>query len=762
MTAPNPDSDHDDNALPARAAQPDSVRHVARVDPRALSTELRPAESAPDDDEIDLRALWQVLVKRKATVLGVMAAVFVVALVATLLMTPIFRATGVLQIERDTVKVVQVEGLTPVESPGDKDFYQTQYELLQSRALAQRVAGQLNLADSPVFERMNRPSPLRAAVNTVLGMLPRRATAQPQGEDAALAAAERGRVSAFLNFLTIEPVRNSRLVKINYDSPDPAFSARVVNALSEAFIAANLERRFDASSYAKTYLEDRLQQMRQRLEDAESQLVQFARAEGIIAIDNRESLVGSNLSDLNTALSRAQDERARAEAKWRQTKTSAGASLPAVLASELIQNLQTKRADVVAEYQDKLRIFKPGYPLLNQLSGQIAELDRQIANEVANVKSSIANEYQTAVEQERLLRTELNSLRNQALDLQQRSVKYNILKREVDTSRQLYDGLLQRYREIGIAGGVGTNNISIVDHAEIPGSPFKPNLQLNLVLGLMLGLFGGVALAFLLEYLDDSIKSPEDVEKALGLPVVGVIPLLRNTTPEQALAESRSAFAEAYRSVRTALQFSTEQGVPKSLLVTSSVPTEGKSTTASALARNFAQLGQRVLLIDADLRNPSLHKLLGADNGVGLSSYLAGAAKASEIVRSHPELPQLHIITSGPLPPNPAELLAGPRLLSFLGMAAERYDQIILDGPPIMGLADAPIVASMAAGTLLVIEAGSTRTGQAKDAAKRLLASRARVIGTLLTKHHDRHARYGGYGGYGYYAYGTTTGALEK
>jgi len=269
-------------------------------------------------------------------------------------------------------------------------------------------------------------------------------------------------------------------------------------------------------------------------------------------------------------------------------------------------------------------------------------------------------------------------------------------------------------------------------------------------------------LAFLLEYLDDSIKSPEDVEKALGLPVVGVIPLLRNTTPEQALAESRSAFAEAYRSVRTALQFSTEQGVPKSLLVTSSVPTEGKSTTASALARNFAQLGQRVLLIDADLRNPSLHKLLGADNGVGLSSYLAGAAKASEIVRSHPELPQLHIITSGPLPPNPAELLAGPRLLSFLGMAAERYDQIILDGPPIMGLADAPIVASMAAGTLLVIEAGSTRTGQAKDAAKRLLASRARVIGTLLTKHRDRHARYGGYGGYGYYAYGTTTGALEK
>lgn len=763
MNAPNPDSDHDDKTLPAQTAQPDSVRRIARADPRALSAELRPAEPAPDDDEIDLRALWQVLLKRKRTVLGVLAAVFVVVVVATLLMTPIFRATSVLQIERDSAKVVQVEGLTPVEAPGDKDFYQTQYELLKSRALAQRVVGQLNLADSAVFERMNRPSPLRAAVSTVLGMLPRRATAQPLGEDAALAAAERGRVSAFLNFLTIEPVRNSRLVKINYDSPDPVFSAQVVNALSEAFIAANLERRFDASSYAKTYLEERLQQMRQRLEDAESQLVQFARAEGIVAIDDRESLVGSNLSDLNQALSKLQDQRARAEAKWRQTSATSGTALPDVLASELIQDLRAKRAEVAAEYQDKLRVFKPGYPLLSQLSGQIAELDRQIENEIANVKSAIANEYQTAVAQERLLRTELDSLRDQALDLQQRSVRYNILKREVDTSRELYEGLLQRYREIGIAGGVGTNNISIVDHAEIPNDPFKPNLQLNLALGLLLGLFGGVALAFLLEYLDDSIKSPEDVENALGLPVVGVIPRLRNTTPEQALAEPRSAFAEAYRSLRTALQFSTEQGVPKSLLVTSSVPTEGKSTTASALARNFAQLGQRVLLIDADLRNPSLHKLLNADNGVGLSSYLAGAAKANEIVRSLAELPQLHIITSGPLPPNPAELLAGPRLLAFLGMAAERYDQIILDGPPVMGLADAPIVASVAAGTLLVIETGSTRKGQVKDAAKRLLASRARVIGALLTKHHDRHAHYSSYGGYGYYAYGTTTqGALDK
>jgi capsular exopolysaccharide synthesis family protein len=552
-------------------------------------------------------------------------------------------------------------------------------------------------------------------------------------------------------------------VKVNFDSPDAAFSAQVVNALGEAFIAANLERRFDASSYAKTYLEERLQQMRQRLEDAESQLVQFARAEGIVNIDDRESLTGRNLSELNIALSRAQDDRVRTEAKWRQAEATPGAALPDVLDSKLIQDLQAKRAEAAAQYQDQLRIFKPGYPLLNQLNGQVAELDRQIGVEVANIKSSIAAEYHAAADRERLLRGELNAARTEALDLQQRSVKYNILKREVDTSRELYEGLLQRYREIGIAGGVGTNNISIVDRGELPGSPFKPNLLLNLALGLLLGAFGGVLLAFVLDYLDDSVKAPDDVEHGLGLAVLGVIPKLADGTPAQALADPRSPFAEAYRSLRTSLQFSTDEGVPRTLLVTSSSPTEGKSTTALALARNFAQLGQRVLLIDTDLRNPSLHRVLGEPNAVGLSNHLAGSAVAREVVRPLADLPTLHIVTSGPLPPNPAELLAGPKLLAFLAMAGERYDQIILDGPPVMGLADAPIVASIASGTLLVIEAGSTRVGQVRAAARRLLAARARLVGTLLTKFDPRKAGYNyGYGGHAYYAYGAKAALEDK
>lgn len=764
MQEPNSESDRPDHGL-RPAHPPEPGRAVGQPRPHGLSTELRHAEAAADEDEIDLLDYWRVIVKRKWTVLGTLALVFTTALVATLLTTPIYRATSVLQIERDTVRVVQVEGLTPVESPGDKDFYQTQYELLRSRGLAQRVVGQLDLANNAVFQRMTTPSPLGQLIGTALASLPGQTPAEPLTGERVLEAADSGRVSAFLDFLTIEPVRNSRLVNINFDSPDAAFSARVVNALAEAFIAANLERRFDASSYAKTYLEDRLQQLKQRLEDSESQLVGFAREEGIVNIDDRESLVGRNLAEMNAALSKVQDERIRAEAKWRQTQATTSMGLPDVLASKLIQELQAKRAELAAEYQDKLRVFKPGYPLLNQIRGQLDELDRQIRTEVDNVKAAIAAEYQTASSQERLLRSRVDELRTEVLDLQQRSVRYNILKREVDTNRELYDGLLQRYREIGIAGGVGTNNISVVDRAEVPNGKFKPRLTLNLALGLLLGLFGGVLLAFLFEYLDDSIKSPEDVEKLLALAVLGVIPKLRSGNPEQALADPRSAFAEAYRSLRTALQFSTEQGVPKSLLVTSSVPTEGKTTTALTLARNFAQLGRSVLLIDTDLRNPSLHKALGADNSVGLSNYLAGAAAVGDILRPADQ-PLLTIVTSGPLPPNPAELLAGPKLLSLLTLAAERYDQIILDGPPVMGLADAPVVANITAGTLLVVEAGSTRLGQAKAATKRLHASRARIVGVLLTKFHARQAGYGygyGYGSYGYYAYGgPAKAALDK
>ena len=707
---------------------------------QALSLDLRSPDAEAGDDEIDLLSYWRILVKRKWTVLGALAIVLVTALVGTLLMTPIYRATATLQIDRGAIQVVQVGGTSAAENPWADDFYQTQYELLKSRALAERVVSTMGLAEEAQAKNATKP----------------KANQTPAEAERALADNRRGIVAGFQGGIVIEPTRNSRLVQIHYDSPDPDFSTRAANAVAEGFMASNLEHGFEASAYAKSYLEDRLQELRLKLEDSERKLVAFAQKEQIISAGGETgTLTEQNLGSINTALSKAKEDRIRAESRWRQAESASGAGLPAdILESSGIRPLQEARAKLKAEYQDKLRLFKPDYPTMLQLKGQIDELDKQVGAEVANIKASVRAEYQAALGQESMLAAQLGGLKVDVLDLQGRSIQYNIYKREVDTNRQLYDGLLQRYKEIGIAGGVTTNNISIVDRAD-GGYKFKPSLRRNLTMAFLLGSILGVLLALVFEYLDDTLKTPEDLEKQLHLSVLGVIPKLKAPmTPARALEDPRSAFAESYRSVRTALQFATAEGVPRCLLITSATPAEGKSTTALTLARKFAQLGKRVLIIDADLRNPSLHRALGLENSTGLSNYLAGAAKANDVLQATDD-PQLVFMASGPLPPNPAELLVGPKLLSLLSVAMEKFDQVIVDGPPIMGLADAAILGNICAGTLLVVEAGETRIAIARNALKRLLNARARVVGALLTKYTAGHGASGfGYGDYAYYEYG--------
>ena len=755
MEADRPEGSQDGSWLPI-LADPGARPLVAASADRgaALRAELRYVESEPerDDDEVDLLDYWRIIVKRRWIVLTTLALVFVVALIGTLLVTPIYRASTELQIDRDSIKVVNVGDLTPGESPLDKDYYQTQYELLQSRALAQRVIAQLALADDPVWQRMSKVSPLSKLVGSVFGSGSDDSAGAP-GQSGTNGLADSRRITAFLAHLSVEPVRNSRLVRVHFDSIDPAFSAKVVNTIAEAYIASALDRRFDSSSYAKNFLEDQLQQLKLRLQDSEQELVAFAQKERIVDVDNHQSLIAQNLSQLNEALSKTQDERMRAEARYLQSQMTNGMSLSDVLDSANIQSLQAKKSEAQAEYQDKLRVFKPDYPEMQRLKSQVDEFQRLIDAQAADIKGAIAANYEAAKSQEKLLHKQIADLKVEVLDLQSRSIQYNILKREVDTSGQLYDGLLQRYKEVGLAGGVGTNNISVVDRAEVPTGKHSPRPVLNLSVGLLLGMFAGVLLALLAEHLDDTIKSPEDIEKLLRLAVLGIIPKLKSGTPDEALADPRSAFAESYRSLRTALQFSTTEGVPKSLLITSATPFEGKSTTALVLGQNFAQLGRRVLLIDADLRNPSLHKLVGLDNSAGLSNCLAGTVKVPELIHET-SVEGLSVLLSGRLPPNPAELLAGPRFGSLLASACQKYDQVIIDGPPVMGLADAPIIANQAGGTLLVIEFGSARMGVVRVSLKRLAAARVQLLGALLTKFDVRTAGYGyGYGDHSYYSY---------
>lgn len=732
----------DDARLPARRDRALVAHRPGLPAVGGLDGERRDAH-----DQIDLLAYWRILVKRRWLVLGALAAAATLSLLLTLMATPIYRATAVMQIDKEEEKVVQVGGVAT--QGADPQFLQTQYELLRSRSLAERVADELDL-DAATMDRLDQPGWL----DRVKGLLrpePVQASAPERASDPA--AVLRAGTALLQGGLEIEPVRNSRLVKVHFDSPVPAFSARVANALAEGFIAAGLERRFGASSYAKTYLEDQLRTTKARLETSERELVAFAQKENLVSSGSGQSLTGQNLSDLNAALSTAQEQRIRAQARWNQARAARGAALPAdMLGNSIIRTLQQQRAELQGQYQQKLQVFKPDYPQMLQLKGLMDDLDKQIAAELRNIRASVKAEYDTAAAQERLLLGQLASLRAQTLDVDGRSIQYNILKREVDTNRQLYDGLLQRYKEVGVAGDVRANNISIVDRAQVPGGRFKPSLTRNLGIGLLAGLLLGVILAFVLEFLDDTLKTPEDVEQRLRLAVLGIIPRLVRETPDEAFRDLRSAFSESYRSVRTALQFSTDRGVPRVLLITSPSPGEGKSTTALTLARNFAQMGRRVLLIEADLRNPSLHRSLGLRAEIGLSNLLAGAQSIEESVLDT-EQERLKAILAGPLPPNPAELLSGSKLVSLLTIAAERYDQVIIDGPPVMGIADAPILANLAEGTMLVVHSGKTRITIAQAAIKRLQVARARIIGGLLTKYDAKVAGYG-YNYEGYYAYG--------
>ena len=324
------------------------------------------------------------------------------------------------------------------------------------------------------------------------------------------------------------------------------------------------------------------------------------------------------------------------------------------------------------------------------------------------------------------------ALKQESLDLQKRSIQYNILKREVDTNRDLYTSLLQRYKEVDVASGVGANNVFVVDRAMLPGSPSSPRLSRALLIALFLGLGAGFAVAYILERLDDRIRSVEQVELIPGLTTLGVIPHVSDV--EEQLADPRSALCEAYRSLCTTLQFATENGLPKTLTITSSGPAEGKSLTSVTIAKHFATLGRKVLLVDADLRNPSLHVKLNRDNSVGLSNYLTGACTPPDAMQ-RTETPNLALIASGPLPPNAADLLGSARVHSLLSIGSEVFDLIVIDGPPVLGLADAQLLSSAAAATVFVVAAGSTRTGLVRGALRRLQLSRGSVIGAVLTKY---------------------------
>ena len=700
---------------------------------------------------------WRIVLRWKWIISAILIGALLTGLLLTFLKTPIYTATATIEIARQQDKVVNVEGVQPENAGADLEFYQTQYALLKARSLAERVADSLRLSEDPkFFEAFN----VKPGGTDFLGAEKSRVLPAAQRE-----VRRRIATSLLQANLAVQPVRGSSLAQVSFSSPDPALSQRVANAWTDQFIESTLDRRLQATAYARKFLEDRLAQLRQRLEESERQAVTYASNQRIINIPSGSDADGNattrpieaaDLNSLNEALAVAIADRVRAESRLASQRGSSGSSAEAARDGALAA-MRQQRSEAAANYAKLLVQFEPQYPPAKALAAQIEQLDRSIARQEGRIAEGIRAEYREALLRETDLRAKVGALKNGLLDLRKRSIQYNIYQRDTDTTRQLYDGLLQRYKEIGVAGGVGTNNIAIVDSALLPRAPSSPNLPINLLISLFGGLILAAATTFALEQIDEVINDPTEVSKATQLPLLGTTPAT-DDDPLELLKDRKSGISEAYMSLQTTLQFATDHGIPRSLTVTSTRAAEGKSTTSFAIATSLSRTGRSVVLVDGDMRSPSVHGFFHAPNTTGVSNFLSGDDRLDAMIVQSGDS-GVAMIAAGPKPPNAAELLSGPRLEALVERLLKKFDHVVIDSPPVLGLADAPLISSCVEGVVYAVQARGARASLIRAAIQRLRASNATILGVVLTKFEAKRAHYG----YGYdYGYGYGANDREK
>jgi capsular exopolysaccharide synthesis family protein len=722
--------------------------------------------AAPDteDDGIDLRMVLRVVLKYKWMLLALSLVCGLIAAVQSLRSTPMYRTAATVQIEKAAQRVVAFGADVDAEQQmwDDGSQLRTQIELLKSRAIAERVIDEMGLYKRRASGELPQPadalegSDAAAPAQKPGGFLDRILANYRQLNTPAIQSEQyldrNSAVNAFRGSVLIDPVKETRLVNIVVTNSDPELAARIANSMARTFMAVNLERRLESSTYARRFLEDQIKVTKTKLEDSERLINDYSKRNQILALGDKSEVASQNFAALSSSLSRAEEERIRAETLYNEVVRNPE-SAPQVLDNKAVQALKEQRAKLEAEYAQNLSTFKPEFPRMVQLKAQIDDLNARIRSEVTVVVGSVRAQFEAARQQEAQLRERVGQSRAAVETVQDRSVDLNLLKRELDTNRQVYDSLLQRLKEVSVTSGLTSNNISIVDEARPPLFPFSPQPQRYALIGMGLGLLLGLALAFLREMLDDSIKHPDEVEPTYGLPVLGLIPLVKNAGRAGRVAslvhdDPRSPFAEAYRSMRTALQFATNEGAPKLMTVTSCGKSEGKTTTAIALAINFAQLGKQVLLIDADMRNPSVHKTMVLPNETGLSNFLAGEPGAGTLIQTS-NIANLSVLTAGPTPPDPVELLMGPKFQLLLEKAHEMgFTQVIIDSPPLLGIADAVVLGNQVPHVVFTIKAGATRKSAIKDALRRLRHAGISPMGVVLTHVSNKHGSDYGYGSY--------------
>jgi len=674
---------------------------------------------------INLRDLWAPIYRSRYAV----GAIFVVAIglgvLATLFIQPRYRAQATVEIKAEAQKVLGTEDRNEnAASPADASrFLDTQLDIIKSRSTTIAVAQSLGLYNNDRF----------------LEAMGVKADGTP-GAVLNVQEAHRKLINQVLqNNLKVSFSEETRIAKIDFSSPDPRLAARVANSYADNYIKLNLSRRFDASSYSLDFLRDQIREAQARLGRSERDAITYARDARLIDATNAASTTGSSgpqslttasLVGLNQALSDTTAKRIAAEQRWKVTQRTPLLSIPEVVSNGAVQQLQQQKALLQAQYQQELQTRTEEYPTVRQLAARIRSLDNQIATIATNVKGTVREEYNSVQSQEEGLRTNLEQLKNTTLDEQSRSIQLSILRREAETNRQQLSALLTRYNELNAQSGIQLNNLSVIDHAEVPSGSYWPNLPLNLALGLILGVVAAAIYVLGRENLFELVRTPEDVTQRLRQSMLGAVPASEDVMAH--LGDPKTPVSEALNSIRTNLSLS-PGGMPKAVMVTSTQAGEGKSTVCYGLALGLAKLGRSVVIIDTDIRRPNVHRLFGVKNTFGVSNLLSGSATVDDMIQ-HGLAPNIDVIVAGPIPPDPSELLASNNLARTIAELRSRYDHVMVDSAPVLGLADAPLVATNVDGVVFVVEAARTNVRGVQNAIGRLEQTGAGLLGVVLSR----------------------------
>src|SRR5579859_296461 len=705
-----------------------------------------------------------ILRKHQWLILSFLLAVVTIVAIATFRMQPVYVATARIEIDRENASILPFQGMDPYGYMMDLDNYiETQSKILTSETLALQTIRSSGLSVRPEFSSPASPSEALAT-----GSLENQKRPPELG--------------AFLGSLGVKRVPSSQLLDVSFESTDPQLAARVVNEHIKNFQEQNIRSRYDETTRATTWLRDELDELKIKVQESEDKRIAYERKNQIWTLDDKQNITTQRLADLNKELTDAQSDRMRKEALYQFAKTGDVSDVPQLRDSVSFQGLTQKRQTIAEEYNQALSQYGPNFPKVLRLQAQLKDLDQLIQKENVNTLNRIESDYREAKQRELLLSQALDQQKGEANEMAGRLVEYNIIKREAEANKALYDGLTTKLKEVGISAALQSSNIRVVDPAMIPASPARPAKARNIALAFLVGLVGGIGLALIREYLDNTVKTPDDIETLTRLPSLAVVPQFAaingNGTRKRLLSgiasnghEKRielvaqhlpnSQMSEAFRALRTSLLLSQPGRPPQVILVTSALPREGKTTAAANLAVTLAQLGDRTVLVDADLRKPGVGRLLNLGSGkyAGLSSYLAGVSTLDIVTVPHPAIPNLSAIPTGPLPPNPADLLSSDKLADAISELRSKFKFVVIDSPPVMAATDAVILSVQTDGVLVVVRSGETPKEAFTRTRDLLTSVKSHILGVVLNAVDSTAPDY--YYSYRYYPYSYGYGPQE-